>query len=144
MSTMPIPIPLSVKVWLRRDALDGRLARGASPDEAPELAARAAQLLSPRSRLVLARGLERAVEAVGEHGSCYGASAPLDRPGIERAEAELLDLAALLRSSEPVQPRGVALVEQLLTHGDSPLYAIAPEGALREAARQARAALLLA
>jgi hypothetical protein len=41
------------------------------------------------------------------------------------------------------QPRGIALIEQLLTHGDSPVYMCSPEGGLREALRQARAALYL-
>ena len=44
----------------------------------------------------------------------------------------------------PVSARGVALIEELLTDGSSPFYMSHPEGALDEALRQARAALLLA
>ena len=41
------------------------------------------------------------------------------------------------------QPRGVALVQRLLTDGDSPLYAPYPAGELELAVRHANTALLL-
>jgi hypothetical protein len=136
-------IPLKGRVWLRRSSLDSRLAQGASPDEAPELEARATQLVSKRSRCGLATGIERAVEAAAEPGGTFSSSAPLNRPEIQSARAELLQLAGELRSPGPLQPRGVALTEQLLTHGDSPLYGPSAEGSLRDVVRHARTALLL-
>ena len=134
---------IAPRVWLRRGSLDSRLARGASPDEAPDLAARARQLMSRRQRTRLAEGLERSVQTVEEPSQRFDASAPLDRTAVKDARDDLVALALELRSGDPLNPRGVALVEQLLTHGDSPLYVHAPAGALRQAARQARAALLL-
>jgi hypothetical protein len=136
-------IPLKGRVWLRRRSLDTRLAQGASPDEGPELAARANQLVSQHTRSVLANGIERAVEAAAERGGSFGSSAPLNRPEIESSRAELLRLAEELRSPGPLQPRGVALTEQLLTRGDSPLYGPSAEGSLRGAVRHALTALLL-
>jgi hypothetical protein len=136
-------IPLKGKVWLRRRSLDTRLAQGASPDEGPELAARATQLVSHHTRSVLASGIERAVEAAAEPGGSFGSSAPLNRLEIDSARAELLLLAEELRSPGPIQPRGAALTEQLLTHGDSPLYGPSAEGSLRQAVRQGLTALLL-
>jgi hypothetical protein len=136
-------IPLKGKVWLRRSSLDTRLAQGASPDEAPELAARATQLVSQRTRCGLATGIVRAVEAAAERSGSFSSSAPLNRQEIQSARAELLQLAEDLRSPGPLQPRGVALTEQLLTHGDSPLYGPSIEGSLRDAVRHARTALLL-
>jgi hypothetical protein len=141
MSSLSMPF----KLWFIRDQIDGRLARGAAPAESPELTARAAQLTSERNRRNLAAGLERAVATVDGGRRSFGSKAPVDRAGVEDARLELLDVATLLRGPEPVAMRGVALVEQLLTQGDSPLYARSvPTGTLREAARQARAALLLA
>lgn len=136
-------IPLKGKVWLHRSSLDTRLAQGASPNEAPELAARATQLVSQRTRSGLATGIERVVEAAAEPSRSFSSSAPLNRSEIQSARAELLLLAEELRSDGPLQPRGVALTEQLLTHGDSPLYGPSAEGSLRDAVRHARTALLL-
>jgi hypothetical protein len=137
-------IPLKGKVWLRRGALDRRLASGASPAETPELAARAEQVVSTRTRCGLATGLERVVAAADEPGGGLAAAAPLDRSQILASRVTLLELANDLRSPAAVRPRGVALIERLLTDGTSPLYHPSPDGSLDQAVRHARTALHLA
>jgi hypothetical protein len=50
------------RVWLKRGALDRRIARGADPSASPELDRRARQLTSRRTRAGLAAGIRRVVE----------------------------------------------------------------------------------
>jgi hypothetical protein len=135
---------LRSKTWLQRSDLDRRLAGGAPAGESPKLAARASQLQSRRTRLRLAEAIERVVEAAEHPRPGFAASAPLCASEIRDNQSDLLLLAEDLASSDEVQPRGVAMVEELLTDGNSPIYRPSPEGTLREAARQARAALHLA
>ena len=133
------------RVWLRRGALDRRLAQGADPHASRELSRRARQLESPRVRAGLAAGLLRIVEAAQEPRRGHSAQVPLNRREI-LGEAELIaELARDVTSSDPVSPRGVALVERLLTSGGSPFFfGVDPERELHVALRQARAALHLA
>ncbi len=132
------------RVWLRRSSLDRRIALGADPHESPELARRAGQLRSPRFRAGLAAGLRRMVEAAEEPRPVLTSQVPLNRREI-RAERELfVELARDLTCSDSVSPRGVALVERLLTDSYSPCYATSRAGELRLALRHARAALHLA
>lgn len=63
---------------------------------------------------------------------------------IRTTHALIENLATHLDDEGPVTPRGVAVVERLLTWGGSPLYAPHPDGALDADLRHARAALLLA
>jgi hypothetical protein len=133
------------RVFLQRGALARRLASGASPGESPELARRAEQLRSPRNRRVLARGLERVIDAAEERPQPFSAAVPLRRATILDSREGLLELAAELRDiSQEVNVRGIALVERLLTDGGSPLYIPNDAQTLDGAIRQARAALLLA
>ena len=109
------------RVWLQRGALDRRIARGADTSENPRLARRARQLTSRRCRRGLAQGLRNLVEA-GEHPSRGLTSAvPVERHQII----------------------GVALIEELLTSGDSPVFAPSPPGAVRDALTHAHAAMFL-
>jgi hypothetical protein len=50
-------------------------------------------------------------------------ASPLRRPAARASEPELRAIAARLRQSRPVAPRGVLLVRSLLQDGASPLYA---------------------
>jgi hypothetical protein len=68
---------------------------------------------------------------------------PLQRREVLRERDFLLALAADLVGEDGVSPRGVALIEALLTDGTSPLYAPGPEGELHRALIHARAALHL-
>jgi len=57
------------------------------------------------------------------------------------ARTVLATLGRRLRAPEPVSPRGVALLESLLTDGTSPLYLPTERGALGSRLRAAAAAL---
>jgi hypothetical protein len=138
-------LPVRGRVFLRRGALARRLAAGASPTESPELARRAEQLRSARNRRVVARGLERIIEAAEERPHPYSSAVPLSRAAILDAREGILELAAELReTTQAVNVRGIALVERLLTDGGSPFYVQNDEESLDGAISHARAALLLA
>ena len=131
------------RIWLRRGRLDRLIAAGARPAENPDLARRAAQLSSMRFRRGLAVGLRRVIEAAEEPPSAMSSSVPLRRSEILAARALIDDVARHLEDGVPVTPRGVALVERLLTDGGSPLYARRPAGGLEADLRHARTTLLL-
>jgi hypothetical protein len=59
------------------------------------------------------------------------------------ARADLASVAALLQSSSPCNPRGIALIRLLLRDGASPRNGSGPERQLEEAVRQARPAMEL-
>ena len=128
MATILMHPTLSVRgrVFLQRASLAGRLAAGASPSDSPELARRAEQLRSPRNRRILATSLERVIDAAEEPPRLIGLAAELRDTGTQ------------------VNVRGVALVDNLLPVGGSPLYTESPDETLEGAIRHARAALLLA
>lgn len=134
------PLVLRARVLLKRHLLDGLLAAGADPSWGPELTLRAAQITDLHSRRALAGGLARAVcEAhVVPRWSC---TAPIDRPAVRGAAAELRALAASLTLDAPAAAQGVALASQLLRNPCSPLYRPGDEHALRVAAEIARQAL---
>jgi hypothetical protein len=122
--------------------LDVRLAERAEIAGDSLLALRAAQLTSRRTRQRLARALERCTT---RHWA-LSAAVPVDphaigaaRPAV--AQLALAQLAAALRSPEPVEPSGMARVRLLLTDPASPLYVPANPNALYEAARHALLAL---
>jgi hypothetical protein len=124
--------------------LDRRLASGASPDESPALRRRARKLTSKRKRCALAVSVSRLVDEADQPATPLTAAVPIQRRAI-RACRPLLTMVAedLEDTNLPVQPKGVALVQQLLRDGASPVYAPLGERALEEALRRAHAALLL-
>jgi hypothetical protein len=132
-----------LRVRLHRLSLDDRLARGDPTWASPELRWRAAQLTSPRERRGLADEIDRVLEAAAQPARPRGAAVPLDRAAVLACGGLLRVLADDLRHAELVQPRGVALLRQLLRDGGSPLYAPEAEGSLDRSLRRARAALLL-
>jgi hypothetical protein len=133
-----------IRVWLRRGSLDRSLAAGADPAASPELARRARQLTSRRCRAGLAASIRNLLDAAEERPRGFSATVPIQRHEILRERRRLLELAADLESHDELKPGGIALVERLVTDGDSPVYVDSPEGTLREALGQARAALHLA
>jgi hypothetical protein len=130
-------------VWLRKGSLDRRLAEGADPAANPALARRALQLSSPRFRAGLASSIRNLIDAAVEPARGPSAAVPLERRQILEERERLLQLADDLESSDRLEPRGLALVERLLTDGNSPIYAPSIEGALSGSLRHARAALYL-
>lgn len=102
----------------RRDA-DEELLRSAVPSL--RLAWRAAELVVPKNRLELARSLRTLVR---EADARYLPNAvPINRGAVRAVSADLVEMADRLADLEnPIAPRGVLLVEQLLTDGAGPLY----------------------
>ncbi len=132
------------RVWLRRGALDREIARGADLTRTPGLARRARQLASPRCRRGIAQGLRNLVDAAQEPDRVLSAAVPIQRKQILSEQGFLLQLAVDLESDEAVSPRGVALLDRLLTDGESPFYTPTPAGSVHDALIHAHAALHLA
>jgi hypothetical protein len=131
------------RVWLYRRALDTKLAKGMLPSSSAQLSYRAEQLRSSRCRGSFAAGIKRIIEAAEEPPSSFTSAVPVRRREILDARAELTDLARLLQSGASLQVRGLALLEPLLTSGDSPLFHPNAEETLDRTVRRIRAALLL-
>ena len=134
-----------VRGWETRRAL--RVARRRADDEilsarlpSPRLAWRIEELIAEDNRVELSRALIDVVHSADER-LLPGAS-PLDRTSIRTSRSELLELAArLCNLSRPVAPRGVLLVDRLLSDGSGPLYRRHLSSGLRDRARQALASL---
>jgi hypothetical protein len=115
-----------VRSWEARRALRG--ARRRADEELavtrlppPRLAWRAAELVADENRIDLARSLTDVVHAADER--LLPAASPIARASVRACRPQLLALAArLFDVSKPASPRGILLVEQLLTDGTSPLY----------------------
>ena len=131
---------LRIEVRWSHWSLDERLAAGFDPATDPALAVRAEQLCSARHRRRLAACLERVAgdaEADGRRG--MSSAVPIVREQVTVARDSLLRLAALLRERGWVRPRGVAIVERLLSDSGSDLYTRTARGAVEI---QLQAALL--
>ena len=89
------------------------------------------------------QGLRNLIDAAEEPRRRYTAAVPLQRRAILAERTFMLDLAADVASDDALSPRGIALVERLLTDGASPMYAPGHEGDLHRALIHARAALHL-
>lgn len=132
---------LSLRVFVWRSRLDYELAAGADPGARPALALRAAQLVHPRHRRKAAACVERLVEEFdADRGWWFSAAIPFLRDQVAEARGTLLWLAEALRAAERVEPRGMALLSQLLCDpASSPLYVRTARGALRLKAQTALA-----
>jgi hypothetical protein len=107
--------------WLRADALDRELARGVAPESCGALTLRARTLIGPPARAVLARQLRRVVsDARGSH--VWLARVSVRKGPVLEAADELDALADRLSEPGPVDVRGVAEIQLLLSDGCGPLY----------------------
>ena len=131
---------LVTRVRLHATRLDGEIADGADPMETGERAARAAQLLQPRMRNGLARGLRRAVLEARRTACVRSSAVHVARSAVWSCAPSLLQLAAELGDGG-LRPRGVALTRLLLSDGTGPLYCARTEAELRAAIDEIRAAL---
>ena len=136
---MPETLSLRLRTWWNRDELDERILHGADPETDARLSRRAAQLRSPATRRHLAAALE---DAVREAHKAWSVSArlPLARAAIRASADDVIALARRLRTDEPIDVQGMAMVARLVFNGTSPLYGDAPVP-LRYAVRSARLAL---
>jgi hypothetical protein len=115
---------------LRASELDVQLAAGASPESSIVLAVHAGRLCEPAQRRLLARSLTRIV-AASDAPMRSRLKAPVCRPAVQQARAELAALAGRLSASGPLDVHGVARVRTLLSDGTGPLYQSAPPERLR-------------
>ena len=135
------PIRVVMELGRRRHAADEWLLWGAVAHPSSSLLSRrAAELTSPGRRSTLARSMRR----VGRDASEETVAGPisLNRRSIRRN----LDLVRALHErlddqSRPVDPRGILLVERLITVPRSPLYSRASDDVLANALSEALAAL---
>jgi len=117
-----------------RRAADAELVSSRLPS--PRFAWRTNELCAEDHRRLLAESLVGVVHSA--EGRYLPGASPLNRVAA-RAEASLLLrlAAALADSGRAVTPRGVLLVERLLTAGTSPLYDRAREDGLHDALAEA-------
>lgn len=116
-------------VRARASALDHALAAGASPESSIPLAVHAGRLCEPAQRHLLARSLTRIVAA--SDAPVQRGAAPVCRPAVRQARAELAAVAGRLDGCGPVNVHGVARVRALLGDGTGPLYQCGPPECLR-------------
>jgi hypothetical protein len=136
----PVHTSHRLEARLRRYAFDERLAAGEDPGGDPKLRQHADELCRLDARLRVAAYLERALRQGMRPGRLSPAVA-VSREALTDARPALQQLIAALRNPAPAQARGVAMAEQLLTDGCSPLYAAVEGETLEDAAHAARMAL---
>jgi hypothetical protein len=116
----------------KRGTFTRDLAAGADPLARPELAPRAAQLISTRERATMARSLRRTLRDAHASRPTLGGPALIRRGAVRHAEDVITAVISRLEGPHPVSPRGMAQVQRLLTNADdSPLYNNAAPGTLR-------------
>jgi hypothetical protein len=108
-----------------RGAFTRALAAGADPLTQPELAPRAAQLISRRERATIARSLHRTLQDAHASRSTLGGPALIRRGAVRHAEDVITAVISRLQGPHPVSPRGMAQIWRL--------YNNAAPGALRQA-----------
>lgn len=109
-----------LRAWIQANSLERALIAGAEPSDSPELAARASQLTSARTRAQIAAGLERLVLASeGPQRRWWAAS---QREPLRANVSTFGELASLFRADTPLYARGIAIVSRLLSDGSGPLY----------------------
>jgi hypothetical protein len=136
----PPTLALRARTWLRRRQLDDRLAHGADPRCDRELELRAHRICSKANCRRLARALMRVMHDAHHPAPLIGPQVRVRRAAIRDCAEDIEALIRRLGDGEPVDPRGIALTDRLLTDGESPLYQNNGQP-LRYAIRSARLAL---
>lgn len=138
----PPPLPLRTRVYVRRHDLTHALARGTRPTTGPELALRAAQLTSPRSRKGLARTLRRTVDDAHRPATNAFRVALIRRSAVLEAEPAIRAMIDRLNSPAEVDAEGMAIADEIITNANrSPLYNPSEPGTLRRQIKVATEAL---
>lgn len=127
----------SLAMRLRTRSLDDSLIAGVDPSASPDLAARAAKLMSRATRLEVADGLERLATRAPAGRLTL---APFRRAVAVNA-TELRALAIRLRGASPVRAPGIAMLRRLLTDGTGPAYTDRAGDSLAARLRDAREAI---
>jgi hypothetical protein len=135
-------LSLRTRVAVRRHRLTRALAKGGDPTARPELAVRAAQLTSERSRRDLARILRRVITEAHRPPMNPFQAAFIRRRAVLEAQGAIGAMIERLNSPRPVCAEGMAIAEQIVTNADcSPLYNPSEPNTLRRQILLATAAL---
>jgi hypothetical protein len=130
-------LAVRLRARLHAPSLDRELASGIAPWRSPLHAARALALTGDRNRRGLARSLERLIEhAQRPPGPYRGAVVLPCREQVIEAMAPMLTVAGQLRCAAPVDARGVARLNILLSDGSGPCYVRIRRNALTDALQQ--------
>jgi hypothetical protein len=116
---------VSLRRWARARSL--RSERRAADDDivrsnwvSPLLAWRANEIVARKNRVALARSIRTAMQYAD--GRYLPNASPVNRQAVRTESRRLLALASRLEGDDPVAPRGVLLVERLLSDNSGPLY----------------------
>jgi hypothetical protein len=126
---------LSSHLYARR--LDEALASGVSPDSSAALSLRARTLIGASARVGLARSLRCLLRDARRPLGPFTAHVPICRGKILQSSRTIEELADRLAGRDPVDARGVAQVQLLLTDGEGPVYYRPGADDLEPALRQA-------
>jgi hypothetical protein len=134
-------VSATVELGRRRRTADEWLLWGAATRPSSALLSwRAGELTSPRLRSTLAHSLKR-IEREARGGTLPG-PVPLNKRALRSHLGLLRALHERLEDrGRAVSPRGMLLVDRLLTEPGSPLYSRVPDGVLAEALSEALAAV---
>jgi hypothetical protein len=111
-----------LRVRLRRDGLDRRIAAGEDVYADADLGRRAAQLTEPDTRHRIAVTIDRVIDEAAEPPAPFSSKVPLARAAIITCAPRLCEIAGRLDGDQEVAPRGVAQAAMLVREGDSPLF----------------------
>jgi hypothetical protein len=110
-----------VSARLRARRLDRALAAGAAPDSSVAMSVRARALVRADTRSELAGALRR-ITRNGASPRTLGSRVTTSAARVSRVRADLERLAERLLEPGPVNARGVALTQDLLSDGTGPLF----------------------
>lgn len=111
-----------LRLRLRRDALDRRIAAGEDPHADADLDRRAAQLTEPDTRRRIAASIDRVIDEAAGPPAPLSSKVPLARGAIVTCAPRLCQIAGRLEGNGALAARGVAQAAMLVREGDSPLY----------------------
>jgi hypothetical protein len=111
-----------LRVRVRRDSLDRRLAAGEDPRTDPDLALRAEELTEGDARRRIAMVVYRLIDEAAGAPAPFSSKVPLARGAIVACAPRLCLIAGRLESGRPIAARGVAQAAILVHEGKSPLY----------------------
>jgi hypothetical protein len=121
--------------------VDRELAAGLSPRAGSVVERRAVQLTGTRNRRRISAGLARVLRDCVRDPLTFTAVVNPDRHEVQAARAVLTAISLRLAEDRPVHPRGMAMLQVLLTDGSGPLYEPVGAGSLGSHLRAAAAAL---
>jgi hypothetical protein len=132
-----------LRLRVRRDELDRKLAAGVDPRHHQDLGRRAEELTGVAERRRIARAIRRVIDDVSDSPPPPPRSlVPPGRPAVRACAPRLRAIAGRLRSDHTIPAAGVARVALLVDEPTSPLYsATVSEDTLRHLLAEIASAL---